>query len=619
MKPVARAWVVGGAATALVIAANASHGAYFSQSWGWVALAFLMPLTVALILGWATMPGRLRLAFAILMAATGVWIAASALWSVSVPASVREAERVLAYVALAGLVAFVLRRRDAEPLAAGVYAGVVAIAAYALATRLFPDRLETYDDEFSVYRLSEPIGYWNALGLLAAFGLLLGSGFAAHARRLPYVVASAAALPVLAATLYFTFSRGAWAALGLGAAFLVVLDPRRLRLLWSALLLVPSSVIVLAVASRQEALTTEDAPRADAIDQGHRLAIVVGALVLASALLGAIARLVANRVDARPRVRRAVDAALAAAAVGAGVVVFAVVGGPREALADLRERFDSDPIVVPDLNARLFTVSGNGRQQSIRVAWEVGKERPVAGHGAGSFEYLWYEERPTELVIRDAHSLYAEMFAELGIVGLALLLGVLVVPMVAAIRARRVRGVPAATAAFVTWAAASALDWHWEMVGLTLTAFLAGGVALLAGERALPRPLTGGFRGALVVSAVGLTLFAVVSLVGNQALFAGREAFARGEWARAAEHGRRADSILRWSTEPELVIGDAAARAGEREAALEQYREAVRADERQWIFWLRLAQGTTGRERREALQRLRELNPRGRFDLSVRP
>jgi O-antigen ligase len=618
VKPVVRSWVVAGAAAALVVSANASHGAYFSQSWGWVALAFLMPLALALILGWAKMPGRLRLAFVAFVAATGVWVAASALWSVSAPASVREAERVLVYVALAGFVAFVIRRRDAEPLAAGLYAGVVAIAAYALATRLFPDRLGTYDDEFSVYRLSHPIGYWNALGLFAAVGLLLGAGFVAHARRLPYVVASAAFLPVLAGTLYFTFSRGAWAALGAGAAALIVLDPRRLRLLWSVVVVLPASAVVVAVASRQDALTTEDAPRAAAIDQGHRLALVVGALALGSALLAVIARLVSDRVDARPRVRRAVDVALAAAALAAGIVALVLAGGPRDALGDLRERFDSDPIVGPELDKRLFTVSANGRQQSLRVAWEAGKARPLAGHGAGSYEYVWYQERPTEIIIRDAHSLYAEVFAELGAVGLALLLGALLVPVAAAFLARRVRVVPAATAAFVTWAAASALDWHWEMVGVTLTALLAGSVALLAQDRGFARPLSNTARTAVLVPAVGLTLFAVVSLVGNQALFAGREALARGELARAAEHGRRADSILRWSTEPELVIGDAAARAGDVEAALEQYREALRVDERRWIFWLRIAQGTTGRERSEALQRLRELNPRGRYDLGAR-
>ena len=45
-----RTYVIAAAVAAIVTAANASQGAYFSQSWGWVALAFLVPTTVLLIL-----------------------------------------------------------------------------------------------------------------------------------------------------------------------------------------------------------------------------------------------------------------------------------------------------------------------------------------------------------------------------------------------------------------------------------------------------------------------------------------------------------------------------------------------------------------------------------------
>ena len=59
-----RTYVVALAAGAIVVAANASEGAYFSQSWGWVALSFLVPTSLALVLERARMPGRLRIAFA---------------------------------------------------------------------------------------------------------------------------------------------------------------------------------------------------------------------------------------------------------------------------------------------------------------------------------------------------------------------------------------------------------------------------------------------------------------------------------------------------------------------------------------------------------------------------
>jgi hypothetical protein len=58
-----RSLIVAVAVAAIVTAANASQGSYFSQSWGWVALAFLMPATVLLILDRVSVPGRVRTAF----------------------------------------------------------------------------------------------------------------------------------------------------------------------------------------------------------------------------------------------------------------------------------------------------------------------------------------------------------------------------------------------------------------------------------------------------------------------------------------------------------------------------------------------------------------------------
>ncbi|HSI97462.1 MAG TPA: tetratricopeptide repeat protein, partial [Gaiellaceae bacterium] len=155
----------------------------------------------------------------------------------------------------------------------------------------------------------------------------------------------------------------------------------------------------------------------------------------------------------------------------------------------------------------------------------------------------------------------------------------------------------------------SSLDWDWEVVGVTMTALLAGAVGLLAAERVRRRPLPGFARMPLLAVVAGLTLFALVSLVGNQALFAGREAVARKDYAVAVEHGRRAQDLLPWSYEPAVVLGDAAARLGDRPGALAAYRDAVAADPRNWVVWLRLAQVARGDERQRAYTRVRELNP----------
>jgi hypothetical protein len=107
-----------------------------------------------------------------------------------------------------------------------------------------------------------------------------------------------------------------------------------------------------------------------------------------------------------------------------------------------------------------------------------------------------------------------------------------------------------------------------------------------------------------------LSVFAVWSLVGNQALYAARDAVARDDWSSARKDARRARALLFWSYEPELVLGDAAAGSGDREGALRAYRDAVAHDPNNWVAWLRLAQVARGSERAAAYDRVRLLNPR---------
>ena len=136
----------------------------------------------------------------------------------------------LVYLSVALAVAFVLRRGDLCWVLAGTCAGTTAVAAYALGTRALPDRLHAAsDDPIAAFRLAQPVGYWNGLGLLVALGVILAVGFVAHARSRRAATAAAASLPVLATTLYLTFSRGAWGALGVGLVATIALDPRRLR------------------------------------------------------------------------------------------------------------------------------------------------------------------------------------------------------------------------------------------------------------------------------------------------------------------------------------------------------------------------------------------------------
>src|SRR5207245_6290541 len=153
------------------------------------------------------------------------------------------------YVAGALAVLLVVGRTSAQRLVAGALAGITGVACWALATRLLPQWLGTFDP-VAGYRLSEPLGYWNGLGLLCAMGALLAVGFAA--RPLPRAARALAAgsLPVLVTALYFTFSRGAWAALAFGLLAALALERRRLRFLSTLGLLAPAPALAVFAASR---------------------------------------------------------------------------------------------------------------------------------------------------------------------------------------------------------------------------------------------------------------------------------------------------------------------------------------------------------------------------------
>ena len=119
--------------------------------------------------------------------------------------------------------------------------------------------------------------------------------------------------------------------------------------------------------------------------------------------------------------------------------------------------------------SRLTSVSGNGRYQFWQSAVDANATDPVKGIGPGTYEYWWAEHGTLPGFIRNAHSLYLETLAELGIVGLALILVFVLTPLVAGTR-RALRSTgdararfAAATAACAAFAVAAGIDWAWQL------------------------------------------------------------------------------------------------------------------------------------------------------------
>jgi O-antigen ligase len=120
-----------------------------------------------------------------------------------------------------------------------------------------------------------------------------------------------------------------------------------------------------------------------------------------------------------------------------------------------------------------------------RAALNEYRAHPVLGDGAGAFGRYWLQHpsaNPEVLGTRDAHSLYLETLAELGPVGLALLLIVLGAPLAALPRARS-PAVPAAAGAYIAYLVHAGVDWDWEMPAVTLAALLCGAALFAASRR----------------------------------------------------------------------------------------------------------------------------------------
>src|SRR4051812_46662377 len=267
------------AATVVLIVRD--EGGYFPVSWGWSALALAGVVVTWLVADGRTDAGRADGAFLIALVALTAWIALSITWSVDPTQSVLELERGL--VLLAGCAAFLVlaRRRTLRWLIPALLAAIAGVCPSSLWSRLAPTAAGFHpDDPTSRYRLFEPLGYWNGLGLFAVLGILIALGLVAEpAARREFRMLASVSLVVLPVTLFFTFSRGAWLALVVGVLAAVASSPSRLRLVAEGAAFAVLPAVAVALAWREEPLTHEGATLAAATRAGHRVAIEL--LVLA--------------------------------------------------------------------------------------------------------------------------------------------------------------------------------------------------------------------------------------------------------------------------------------------------------------------------------------------------
>jgi hypothetical protein len=592
-----------------LIACGAASGGYFPTSWGWLALGFGWSATVALARRRTTQIERREVVYLAAFAALTVWTWASTAWSPVAPETLLEGLRTLMLPLAVAVVILVTSRGNAYRIPSALLAATSAVSLYALATRLLPDRLGEFDPSAG-YRLSAPIGYWNGLGVFAAVGVLLAVGLAARADRLSARSLAAASLLVLVPTLYFTFSRGAWVALAVGLAVAVAVDPRRLQLLATIAFVAPAPALGIYLASRSHALTHTHPQLAEAAREGHRLAGGLFVLALISAAAVLLLATLEPSVTFGHRLGTELTLLLAVGAVAAGLVGIAASGGPARLAHEAGRAFTAAP--APEhgsLNRRLFDLSGNGRVGLWRAALADFEAHPLLGSGAGTYEQYWLLHRPIALKVRDAHNLYLETVAELGLVGLALLLVGLAMPLLALGRARHHPLVPALGGAYCAYLAHAGFDWDWEVPAVTLSALLCGAAILVTARTGVDRPLPSRVRvgGS---AALGLSLVvAFVGLVGSIELSRSADAARSGNWKASAADARLAHTWAPFSAGPWQQLGEAETATAQEEEAQASFGRAIAISPNDWTLWFDLARATIGGAQSAALAHARALNP----------
>jgi O-antigen ligase len=546
---------------------------------------------------------------------------ASALWSHSTARALIAFDRVWFYLLI--LLVFGTVRPTLQGLRwliRGIVVGASIVCLVGLISRVAPDVWHTAPNVANE-RLSYPVTYWNALGMLATLAMVLAFHLTCSLseRRLVRVLA-AAALPLLAVTLFFTFSRGAIAA-GAIALVVYVFVGRPRGLLSGAVATAPVTAVLIVVAYKANLLDTVDPTTPAATSQGHRVALVAAVCV---AMAVGLRLLFASRLDPRLRVAAGKawmsDRARTAVIVGgvaAAVALIVALGVPHSLSGDWH-RFLSG--VTPrgthgDLRQRLVDPSNNGRGDLWRAALHGFSAAPLQGRGAGMYEVIWEQHRPRFAFVVNAHSLYLETMAELGLPGLLLLLaaiGSILGALAARARGPRRSIYGALLAAGIFWALHAGIDWDWQMPVTTLAFFAVAGLAVGPRKSSGPGWIPG--HGARL--ALGALLLATVTLpvliVGSQRqLGAAEKALYAHNCPKA---GAAALSSIGWldiRPEPYEVVGFCDLQRGLPRLGVSAMREAVHFDRASWepYYALALAQASAGIDPRASATEALRLNP----------
>lgn len=562
-----------------------------------------------------------------LLAAFVAWTALGIGWSESAERSVAELGRVAMYLGIVALALALGARASTRRTVNAVGAAVAVIAGIALLSRLHPAWFPANDTAAFLpregYRLSYPLNYWNALAALVAIGIPLMLSIATSARTLAGQALGAASLPMLALTVYFTFSRAGTAAAALAVIVFVALARDRILKLGTLLVGGAGSAILIAGAGQRDALS--NAPLTSAAhnqgDQMLAMALIVCAgVALIQVGLGLAIRHGQRPAWTNPRPRRA--AAILGGLAVAAVAISLAAGLPGE----LSSRWqDFKQPEGPGAGAgRLGSTAGNGRYQYWQAATRAQSTNPAKGTGPGTFEYWWSRDGTIGGFVRDAHSLYMQTLAETGAVGLALLAAfltwLLALSAIRAVRAgpqvrNHAAGIAAAAAAFC---AVAAVDWIWQIAVVPLVFLLLTTAAITAdgGRRKPFRSPRNALVARAVLGACAVAAMAAVAipLAGDVSLRNSQDEAASGRLGPALAEARTAARLPGYAATPKLQQALLLEQAGDLRSAAAAAGDAASDEPTNWRTWAILSRIEAERGRAPqavaAFKRARALDPR---------
>ena len=451
-------------------------GSTASPDWLPYALLAALLLAVVLVTGTAFRPHARELwALGAIVALAG-WAALSISWS-AVPDLARDEALLTLFYGIAFLVPLLTLRTAGDRLfasaAVAAASGIVAVGA-GIVLRFGSDQ----SDHFNTGRLSFPISYPNAQAAVFLIGFWPAVVLAAQRRRGLVTRGLALAAATAIASGWLTAqSKGGVIAIVVSAGLVFALSPLRLRLLPPVLL---AAGLTAAAYSPLTAPFRTHSP-SDVRSAGAAILI----LTAAGGVAGLVYALADRRLELGPRGVRAAGAAaivLFLAGIAVGLTLFFARVYHAGWLGDQWRAFKHAPTSTG--SSHLLAL-GSFRYDIWRVALHEFADHPLAGIGSRGFGVAYLEKRHSPDTPVRAHSVELDALSELGIVGFALLVAVLVLPMPPIVSRMRARD-PAATAAFAGgayWLVHASADWIWTVPACGLPFWLLLGAGGSGGER----------------------------------------------------------------------------------------------------------------------------------------